>query len=162
MIAPVRAGINQPGERGPARRWHRSVRLRDARELVPYMAELEEFTRLLQQLKDEIRLRLGPHKIAVKSGGKVIFLRCDEIEWVEAKGNNVVIHTGEGSHTLRETMAAMEERLSPFDFVRIHRSASVNAHKVASVEPWFTGEHVVRLESGKELTLTRKYRDSLN
>ena len=125
------------------------------------MAELEEFSRLIQQLKDEIRLRLGPQKIAVKSAGKVIFLRCEDIEWVEAKGNNVIIHTNGASHSLRETMATMEERLTPFDFVRIHRSAIVNAHKVSSVEPWFTGEHVVRLESGKELTLTRKYKDSL-
>ena len=47
-------------------------------------------------------------RLVVKSGGRVFFLRTDEIDWIEAAGNYVRLHLGEESHLFRETMNRME------------------------------------------------------
>ncbi len=100
-------------------------------------------------------------RLVVKSGGRVFFLRTDEIDWIEAAGNYVRLHLGEDSHLFRETMTRMEARLDGRRFVRIHRSRIVNTERVKELQPWFNGEHVIILQNGTRLTLSRGYRDKL-
>jgi two-component system LytT family response regulator len=85
----------------------------------------------------------------------------DEVEWIESEGNYVRLHRGKDTHLLRETMAAIEAKLDPDRFMRIHRQAIVNVERIRDLRPWFTGEYIVRMQSGRELTLTRSYRDNL-
>lgn len=100
-------------------------------------------------------------RLVVKSGGRVFFLRLDEIDWIEAAGNYVRLHMGEESHLFRETMNRMEGRLDSRRFVRIHRSRIVNTERIKELQPWFNGEYVVILRNGTRLTLSRGYRDKL-
>jgi two-component system LytT family response regulator len=100
-------------------------------------------------------------RLVVKSGGRVFFLRTDEIDWIEAAGNYVRLHLGEESHLFRETMNRMEARLDAKRFVRIHRSRIVNTERIKELQPWFNGEYVVILRNGTRLTLSRGYRDRL-
>ncbi len=113
---------------------------------------------LVQDVKPEPQ-RL--ERMVVKSGGRVYFLRTDDIVWVEAAGNYVRLHQGEGSHLFRETMNGMEARLDPQQFVRIHRSRIVNSDRIKELQPWFNGEYVVILDNGTRLTLSRGYREKL-
>jgi two-component system LytT family response regulator len=113
---------------------------------------------LVQDLKPE------PQKLdrlVVKSGGRVFFLRTDDIDWIEAAGNYVRLHLGEDSHLFRETMNNMEGRLDAHRFVRIHRSRIVNTDRIKELQPWFNGEYVVILQNGARLTLSRGYREKL-
>ena len=113
---------------------------------------------LVQDLKPE------PQKLdrlVVKSGGRVFFLRTDEIDWIEAAGNYVRLHLSEDSHLFRETMNNMEARLDGRRFVRIHRSRIVNTDRIKELQPWFNGEYVVVLQNGTRLTLSRGYREKL-
>jgi two-component system LytT family response regulator len=100
-------------------------------------------------------------RLVVKSGGRVFFLRTDEIDWIEAAGNYVRLHLGEESHLFRETMNGMESRLDGRRFVRIHRSRIVNTERIKELQPWFNGEYVVILRNGTRLTLSRGYREKL-
>jgi two-component system LytT family response regulator len=100
-------------------------------------------------------------RLVVKSGGRVFFLRTEEIDWIEAAGNYVRLHLGSDVHLFRETMNRMEVRLDSRQFVRIHRSRIVNTDRVKELQPWFNGEHVVILQNGTRLTLSRGYRDKL-
>lgn len=100
-------------------------------------------------------------RLVVKSGGRVFFLRTEEIDWVEAAGNYVRLHLGEESHLFRETMNGMEGRLDSRRFVRIHRSRIVNTERIKELQPWFNGEYVVILRDGTRLTLSRGYREKL-
>ena len=100
-------------------------------------------------------------RLVVKSGGRVFFLRTEEIDWVEAAGNYVRLHLGEESHLFRETMNGMEGRLDTRQFVRIHRSRIVNTERIKELQPWFNGEYVVILRNGTRLTLSRGYREKL-
>ena len=100
-------------------------------------------------------------RLVVKSGGRVFFLRTEEIDWIEAAGNYVRLHLGDESHLFRETMNRMEARLDSRRFVRIHRSRIVNSERIKELQPWFNGEYVVILRNGTRLTLSRGYRDRL-
>ena len=100
-------------------------------------------------------------RLPIKSEGRILFLDLESIEYLEAAGNYVLLHSGGQEYRTRETMNALEERLSTAEFVRIHRSAIVNRKRIHELRPWVTGEYVVVMTSGKELTLTRSYRDRL-
>jgi two-component system LytT family response regulator len=49
--------------------------------------------------------------------------------------------------------------MNPAHFARIHRSFMVNLDRVARLKPWFSGDYLVTLESGRELRLSRTYRE---
>jgi len=100
-------------------------------------------------------------RFVIKTGGRVVFVRADEIDWIEAAGNYVKLHVGPDAHLLRETMNAVEAQLSPETFYRIHRCHIVNIERVKELQPWFNGEYVVLLRTGARLTLSRGYREKL-
>jgi two-component system, LytTR family, response regulator len=102
-----------------------------------------------------------PSRIAVKLGGQIQFLRPEEVVWVEAEGDYVSVHTPERSHLVRETMQAMEQRLDPHGFQRIHRSAIINLDKVEKLVASENGDYEVRLSSGLALKVGRNYREAL-
>jgi two-component system, LytTR family, response regulator len=114
---------------------------------------------LVHDVKPEQQDRLD--RLIVKSGGRVFFVRTDEIDWIEASGNYVRLHLGEEAHLFRETMTHMESRLDGRRFVRIHRSRIVNVERIRELQPWFNGEYVVILRNGTRLTLSRNYRERL-
>src|SRR5688500_11009444 len=117
--------------------------------------------RLLALVKDLRRDQPRAERLVVKSGGRLFFLRADEIDWVEAAGNYVRLHVGTTSHLLRETMNAIEGRLDPEKFFRIHRSRIVNMERIQELQPWLNGEYAVLLRTGTRLTLSRGYREKL-
>lgn len=100
-------------------------------------------------------------RLVIKSGGRVVFVRPEEIDWIEAAGNYLRLHVGNEVHLLRETMGALEGRLDPDRFVRIHRSTIINLERIRELQPAFHGDYVVFLKDGKELTLSRGYREKL-
>jgi two-component system LytT family response regulator len=105
-----------------------------------------------------------PHyleRLAVKSGGKIIFLRADEITWIGAEGNYARLHASKKSYLMRETMTSLESKLDPGRFIRIHRSTIVATDAIAELEPLFQGDYVVVLRDGTRLTSSRGYRANL-
>jgi two-component system LytT family response regulator len=100
-------------------------------------------------------------RIAIKHEGRAYFVRADEIDWVEASDNYVRLHTGATSHLLRESLRALEAKLDPRIFLRVHRSAIVNVDAIRELQPWFHGDHVVILRSGARLMCSRRYDERL-
>jgi two-component system LytT family response regulator len=101
-------------------------------------------------------------RFPIKSGGRVIFLKTEEIDWIEAADNYVSLHVGNEAHLHRETMSALESRLPEETFLRISRSAIVNVERIKELQPLFHGEYAVILRNGTRLTLSRSYRDKLD
>jgi two-component system LytT family response regulator len=123
----------------------------------------EDLSRRVSELLAD--LKPGPkqqNRLAVKSGGKVVFLKTDEIDWVEAADNYVSLHVGSESHLHRETMAALEASLPADKFMRISRSTIVNIERIKELQPMFHGEYTVILRNGTRLTLSRGYREKLD
>jgi two-component system LytT family response regulator len=102
-----------------------------------------------------------PERLAVKSNGRIVFLRLTDIDLAEAADNYVKLCVGKETHMLRETITALEEKLPPDRFVRISRSTIVNIESVKELHPMFHGEYMVTLRNGTRVTLTRSYREQL-
>ncbi len=100
-------------------------------------------------------------RLVVKTGGRVVFLRANDVDWFEASGNYVALHVGRESHLLRTTMSVLEPKLDPEQFVRIHRSTIVNLDRVNELLPWFRGEQTLVLNGGTRLTVGRAFRERL-
>jgi two-component system LytT family response regulator len=100
-------------------------------------------------------------RLSIKSGGRIIFLGVDEIDWIEAAGNYVRIHAGRVSHLHNTTLSRLETRLNPSHFLRIHRSTIVNLNRVKELHPMFHGEYRVLLKDGTALTSSRSHHGKL-
>ncbi|HEY4990110.1 MAG TPA: LytTR family DNA-binding domain-containing protein, partial [Opitutaceae bacterium] len=85
----------------------------------------------------------GPGRLAIRTEGRVVFLRTNEIAWVEAANNYSTLHLG-GSRRLllRETLSSLEKRLGPSGFARVSRSALVNVDLVKELQPAKYGDYV--------------------
>jgi two-component system, LytTR family, response regulator len=114
---------------------------------------------LLSQVKsDKQPVPESEGRLVIKTKGRIVFLNLDEIDWVEAAANYVRLNVGKESYLFRETISRTSERLDPNHFIRIHRSLIVNVRKIKELIPVNSGEYIVMLKSGKELSCSRGYR----
>lgn len=104
----------------------------------------------------------GGPRILVKSPDRILFLKPQDIDHVEAAGNYLILHVGKEHHMVRETMAAMETRLAGAGFMRISRSAMVNLSRIRELQPLAAGEYCVILHSGARLDMTCGLRELQN
>jgi two-component system, LytTR family, response regulator len=117
--------------------------------------------RLQELLQTVPGRRHGPERLMIKSAGRIYFVRIEDVDWIEAAGNYVRLHVGKEDHLLREPLTALEKKLDPSRFVRIHRSTIVNLERIREIQPAFHGEYVIILQDGTELTVSRSCRDKL-
>ncbi len=140
-------------------------RLRSALERVRQQIRREPPGEMQRRLTALLRdLKSAPQqteRLAVKTEGRILFVRLADIAWAEAADNYVKLHAGSDTHLLRDTMNGLEERLPGDRFLRISRSTIVNMEHIKELHPMFHGEYVVVLRNGARLTLTRSYRDKL-
>jgi PAS domain S-box-containing protein len=102
-----------------------------------------------------------PKRFLIKSVGSSFFVKVEDIDWVAAAGNYVELHIGSKSHLMRKTMIAVESRLDPQRFLRVHRSAIVNVERIKELRPWRYGDRKIVLFGGTQLILKRSYTEKL-
>lgn len=116
------------------------------------------------QRLETLLARLGPpaslDRLAVRMDGRTVVVRVDEIDWIEAADNYVQLHVGPRSHLVRSKISALEAKLDPRRFARIHRSAIVSLDRVVEVRPGVRGEVVV-LRDGAAIPLSVSRREAL-
>src|SRR5690349_6137695 len=117
--------------------------------------------RLVSLLSEMRRKQEFAERLMVKSAGRVVFLRVDEIDWIDAAGSYVRLHVGRDAHLLHEGITALMARLDPSRFARVHRSTIVNLDRVRELQPWFHGDAVAILRDGTKLQVSRTYREAL-
>lgn len=91
----------------------------------------------------------------VTKNGRDIFVAPDQIDWIEAAGNYVVLHSGKNTYMMRDTMKAIEDKLADTPFIRVHRSAMVNLHNVEALETDSAGP-LVELRSGRRIPVSKR------
>lgn len=124
----------------------------------PDSADAAELRELLESMT---AARTWVRKFAVKENDRIIFVDVKEIRWIEAERNYAVLHTIRGAHRVRYTMAELERRLNPEEFVRIHRSTIVRTERIKELEPLYQGDYLVVLEDGKKLVSSRSCRQNV-
>jgi two-component system LytT family response regulator len=100
-------------------------------------------------------------RMIARTNGKIIVLRVDDVDWIEAAANYVRVHIAQKQYLVRETMTHLEARLDPERFLRIHRSIIVRKDRIKELEPLFQGDYSLVLTDGTRLTSSRGYRDKI-
>jgi two-component system LytT family response regulator len=101
--------------------------------------------------------RTRDERLVVKTGGRILFVEADEIDWIEASANYVRLHSGKQVYSVRDGIARFSERLDAERFVRVHRSIIVNVRRVKELQPCNSGEYITILKDGQELSCSRSY-----
>ena len=120
---------------------------------------LEE--RLLQLIATRSQPSPFVERLVVRAGGRILILRVDDVDWIEAAANYVRLHVAGRSYLLRETMVGIASRLDPDRFVRVHRSTIVRIDCIKELEPLFQGDFLIVLRDGSRITSSRGYRANL-
>jgi two-component system LytT family response regulator len=99
--------------------------------------------------------------LPIRVGRETIRLDVATIDWIDAAGDYMCLHSAGQTHVLRATMRELEEMLDPQVFQRVHRSTIVNLARVRSLRPHLNGECFLKLQSGQEVKLSRSFRDKV-
>ena len=122
----------------------------------------DESTRQMMTVLDAIaNPRRYLSRLAIRSDDHTIFLAIDEVDWIEAAQNYVLVHANQASHMLHVPMSTLESSLDPERFVRIHRSYIVNLHKIRQLWTLPHGQCILELASGERLQSGRTYREKI-
>jgi two-component system, LytTR family, response regulator len=132
-----------------------------ARAAIDRSASKDLKSALSALLGDIQRERAYPEWLLIKKDDRSVFLRVEDIDWIESARNNVRLHVGKEIYVYHETTSGIEARLDPRHFFRIHRSTIVNIERIREMHPWFNGDYAVTLKDGTRLTLSSTYRERL-
>ena len=128
-------------------------------------ALLEDFRTLRQRVGNGNGAEAAAQKfaawISVTGRNSTQLVRVEDVDWFEAEGNYVRLHVGTTSHLIRSTLRGMADQLDPATFIRIHRSTIVNVNRIREIQPWFGGDYIAILHDGRQLRVSRSYRDQL-
>ncbi len=104
-------------------------------------------------------------RIAVEMHGKVRAVPVAAIDYITASGSYAELHVRDGAAThryvIRETMQALEERLDPSRFLRVHRSVIVRLDLVELLHRGAGGDYEVQLKGGARLRVSRSRHEAL-
>src|SRR5947209_17901591 len=115
---------------------------RFAQDLVHGRQVLEqrrEANRGLEPLLQSLRSLRPLERFVVKDKKRIFFVPVSDVLWIEATGNYACIHTASDRHLLRETLAHLEEKLASHHFIRVRKSAIVNAARIGELRPNIDG-----------------------
>ncbi len=117
--------------------------------------------RILQLLSELRGVRTPAARFVVKDGSRAVFVKAEDLEWVESCRNHVCLHTRTECHLLRQTMGSMEQSLDSRRFTRIHRCHIVKLDAIRELQTDAHGEWEVTLRDGTRLPVGRSYRSRI-
>ena len=125
-------------------------------------AKGERAAKLIEAFPQMQKLSRPDHQmIAIKANRRILFINPGDVVAVQAEGNYVSLQRESDSYLLRESISMVAEKLKPYGFIRIHRSALVNASFVVEIKPYSMGKCGLRVKGGKEYAVTSGYRKNL-
>ena len=176
MVALRKAVYVAMGDRYDFGSWPRELfyeYLKDCRTYLGILATVYVYRFLLLRLQGEAKLLdepdegpalepvERPERFLVRKLGKEFLVAAADIEWLQASANYVNLHVRGRDYPLRTTMAALEPRLDPARFVRVHRSYMVNLDCLQEIEPLESGDARLLMRDGAQLPCSRRYRSAL-
>ncbi len=104
---------------------------------------------------------LPAERMVFKDGHKTLRIKQSDIRWIEAAGDYMCLQTNDTTHVVRATMKSIESRADPAILQRVHRSTMVNIQAIESLVPFQNGEYMLTMDCGKQIKLSRHYRNKL-
>ena len=128
--------------------------LQRARDTAAAPSDAARIAELLQQARREERY---VRRLLIPNDGRSFFVAASEITRLESDGNNVLVHCKRGTYAVRTTLEALETRLNPEQFARVHRSHLVNIDAISEIHPWFHGDYKLLMRDSAEIAWSRRF-----
>lgn len=97
----------------------------------------------------------------VRNGNKLRVVHFQEVSWISSAGDYVVLHVGEESLMIRDSLEKLERRLAARQFVRVHRSALVSVADIDSIVSLPSRDSEIRLRNGSRIRASRRFRKQI-
>jgi two-component system LytT family response regulator len=123
--------------------------------LKPFDAE--RFNQAIERARTRKPRELASAFFTVRKRDRTILVAVKDVDWIEAEGKYVRVHVREQSHLVRDAIAAVEARLEPRHFIRIHRRIIVNLRRITELR----NDSTVVLTDGTELVMSRRFRSGV-
>ena len=107
--------------------------------------DCEEVLRRLAEGEELVTESAYPDVMAIKDGSEITRVRVDTIQWIDAAGDYMCVHTDTDTHIMRRTMKELIEELDPKKFIRVHPRSSAELRCWVSLP---TVHSVIRPTSG--------------
>jgi two-component system LytT family response regulator len=124
-------------------------------------ARLDAVVQMIARQKNDWEAAASIERLTIKNQGRIYFVEISSIDWIQAEGNYVTLHTGSKKHLLRIKMNQIEERLNPKLFIRIHRSFIVNVRSITELRSYFNGSYLVLLKDATKIFSSRGYKKNM-
>ncbi|MEQ9209670.1 MAG: LytTR family DNA-binding domain-containing protein, partial [Pseudomonadales bacterium] len=111
---------------------------------------------------DEEHAPVGKRKLALNIDGATRFIEFADIDWVDAAGDYMCVHSAGEVHIVRSTLKELLNRLDDPAFQQIHRSTIVNIQRIVKIESLPKGERQLTLESNDKLKVSRNFKDAVD
>jgi two-component system, LytTR family, response regulator len=128
-----------------------------ARDRIAGKVNLSDMRQAIAALGEAQRGRYI-ERLVVERAGRRLLIAVDDIVWLGADGNYVQVRAADRTYAIRDTLANLEGKLDPNHFARIHRSTIVNMRRIREIQPWLRGHHLVVLDTGEQLRMSRYQR----
>jgi two-component system LytT family response regulator len=112
---------------------------------------VESVQKVLQSLDDKPE---NLFRIAVKKGGDIHMIPVEDLLYIEAKDDYVMLYTEKGRYLKEKTMKYYESHLDAKDFVRVHRSFIVKVDQVKRLEPYGKSSYIAVLGQGQKINVS--------
>jgi two-component system LytT family response regulator len=131
------------------------ARVKERVQLQEAFAVREQISSAVEAIRQVASHPERPQRFLTKSGNTASVVTVSDIEWIEAADYYVCLHAGGKRHLLRESIRALETKLDPKKFIRVHRSAIVNLDHVREIHRDGQSEGWVLLSTGVRVRLNR-------
>ena len=142
--------------RAAVERAKRRVRERRLGELAAQVANLSAELRPDSDAAKSADGEKYLQRLALKEGDQSAVVKVADIVWIQAEDYYVLIHSKQGRHMVRASLASLEQRLDPARFLRVHRTAIVNVDEITTTHD--RGPLVLTLSNGAEVPVSRSRR----
>lgn len=116
---------------------------------------------IIKMLDDKHKTGKYIDRLLIKEYKKIFYIPVAEIQHFEAQGDYIKVITAKKSYLVNDSLTALELKLSPDVFIRIHRSFIINADQVKEFIPYFNNEYHIVMKNGELLKMSRHYRENL-
>lgn len=121
------------------------------------------FIKAVNRARERFERKENPVKqsteIFIKNNSSLVRVKYDDILWIEALENYVVVNTFKEKYTIHFTMKSISDKMPSERFMRIHRSYIVNFSKISAIED---NSVIIRTESGNRvIPIGKSYKDKL-
>lgn len=118
------------------------------------------YTGLLKMLQEQ-QPAARQEKLMIKDQQRIFYIPVSDVLYFEASGDYVKVVTAAKTHLVNDSLTAMEAKVPPQQFIRVHRSFIINAEQVSEFIPYFNGEYKIVMRNKDVIKMSRNYKDNL-